>query len=155
MEPHQYTVHLKWTSGRIGMLSSPEVRGENNGLAILQVATPPPFPGGVEGVWSPEHFYTAAVASCLMTTFLAIAENSRLGFVSFECTASGKLEKVENKFLMTEVLLEPKVEIKDEKDVDRAIRVLEKAEANCLITNSITAKVKMHPVVSSGETVLD
>jgi len=46
----------------------------------LDVATPPQFPKGIERVWSPEHLFTAAVNSCLMTTFLSIAENSKLEF---------------------------------------------------------------------------
>ena len=42
----------------------------------------------------------AAVDSCLMTTFLAIAENSGLEFLHFESKASGKLEKVDGKYLI-------------------------------------------------------
>lgn len=46
----------------------------------IEVATPPEFPKGMEGIWSPEHLLVAAVNSYLMTTFLAIAENSKLEF---------------------------------------------------------------------------
>lgn len=154
MEAHHYNVHVKWQAGREGTVTSPEVFEKKSGAGSILVATPPPFPKGLEGMWSPEHFYTAAVSSCLMTTFLAIAENSKLDFVSFECSASGKLEKVENKFLMTEIILEPIVEVREEKDRERALKVLEKSEANCLITNSITAKVHMTPTVKVAENEL-
>jgi len=78
-----------------------------------------------------------------MTTFLAVAENSKLEFVSFDCNAKGKLEQIEGKYLMTEVLLEPRLLIKNEADKDRAERILQKTEAACLIANSIKSKVSM------------
>jgi organic hydroperoxide reductase OsmC/OhrA len=60
---------------RKGKLCSPELSKENG--PCIEVATPPEFPKGMPGIWSPEHLFTAAVSSCLMTTFLAIAENSK------------------------------------------------------------------------------
>ncbi len=137
MEPHYYTVDLSWYSDRQGELSSPELQTK------IAVATPPQFPKGMEGIWSPEHLLTAAVNSCYMTTFLAIAENSRLEFENFSCTAKGKLEQVEGKFLMTEVLLSPILKIKNEADREKADRILMKSEAACLISNSIKSKVSL------------
>jgi organic hydroperoxide reductase OsmC/OhrA len=107
------------------------------------VATPPQFPKGLEGVWSPEHFFTAAVNGCFMTTFLAIAENSKLSFTSFHCTADGKLEKVDGKYLMTEVVLKPILVIESESDREKAERILQKSETACLISNSIKSKVSL------------
>lgn len=83
-----------------------------------------------------------------MTTFLAVAENSKLDFVSFKCNSKGKLEQVDGKFLMTEVLLEPVVTVREEKDRERALKVLQKSEANCLISNSVKATVVMKPIVN-------
>lgn len=137
MEPHYFNVNLSWFTDRKGEISSPELNDK------IEVATPPPFPKGIEGIWSPEHLLTAAVNSCFMTTFLAVAENSKLEFVSFDCNAKGKLEQIEGKYLMTEVLLEPTLIITKEADKDRAERVLQKSEAACLISNSIKSKVSM------------
>lgn len=137
MEPHYFNVNLSWISDRKGEISSPELED------VIEVATPPAFPKGIEGVWSPEHLLTAAVSSCFMTTFLAVAENSKLEFELFDCKAKGKLEQVEGKFLMTEVILEPTLVINKETDKDRAERILQKSEAACLISNSIKSKVSM------------
>ena len=82
-----------------------------------------------------------------MTTFLAIAENSKLEFTRFHCESKGKLDQVDGKFLMTEIILEPTVTIANEKDRERAERVLSKAEAACLISNSIKSKVTMIPTI--------
>ncbi|MBL7937591.1 MAG: OsmC family protein [Bacteroidia bacterium] len=141
MMSHHYNVNLKWNADRIGEVSSPELNSK------IEVATPPQFPKGVEGIWSPEHFFTAAVNSCFMTTFLAIAENSRLEFKEFNCDASGILEQVDGKYLMTEVVLNPTLVITKIEDKEKALRVLDKSEKACLISNSINSKVSLNPTV--------
>ena len=148
MDPHYYHVNIIWSKDRKGMMCSPELTMPSPGAnGCIEVATPPEFPKGIPGIWSPEHLFTAAINSCLMTTFLAIAENSRLEFLSFQCQSTGKLEQVDGKYLMTEILLEPKVTIPDEKDKEKAERVLQKSEAACLISNSVKSKIIMNPVI--------
>ena len=148
MAPHYYNVDIKWNNDRKGLICSPELKkGATESTGCFEVATPPEFPKGITGIWSPEHLFTAAVNSCLMTTFLAIAENSKLDFISFDCHSKGKLEKADGKLLMTEVILEPKVAIKNEEDREKAERVLQKSEAACLISNSIKSKVTMLAVI--------
>lgn len=142
MEAHFFNVDLKWLNDRKGEISSPEL------ATVIEVATPPPFAKGIEYIWSPEHLLTAAVNSCLMTTFLAIAENSKLEFNDFSCEAKGKLEQIEGKFLITEVNLFPKLVLKNEVDKDKALRILQKSEAACLISNSIKSKVSMAPAIT-------
>lgn len=148
MEQHYYNVEVNWSSNRKGVMCSPELTKESGNC--LEVATPPEFPKGIPGIWSPEHLFTAAVSSCLMTTFLSIAENSKLNFTHFTCKSKGKLEQVEGKFIMSEIILEPTVTIPDEKDREKAQRVLLKSEAACLISNSIKSKVTMIPVIEIG-----
>ena len=138
---HNYNVNLQWKEGRIGNIESPQLNDK------ITIATPPEFEGGVPGIWSPEHLFTASVVSCFMTTFLAISGFSKLEFEAFDCEATGVLSKVDGKFMMTEVELRPKLLLNDESKVERALRILEKAEANCLITNSVRAKVTLMPHV--------
>ncbi len=144
---HQYNVNLKWNADRVGEVSSPELNSK------IEVATPPQFPKGVVGIWSPEHFFTAAVNSCFMTTFLAIAENSRLEFKEFTCNSVGILDQVEGKYLMTEVVLNPTLVVTKEEDKEKALRVLDKSEKACLISNSINSKVSLNPIVTVPEII--
>src|SRR5688500_7794188 len=139
---YSYTTEVEWTGERRGDLSAPH-------LPDLEVDAPPEFKGH-EGVWTPEHLFVAAVNSCFMTTFLAIAENSKLEFVSFSADAKGKLEKLEGQgFMMTEVVLRPKLLVSHARDLERAGRILEKAEKNCLISNSIKTETRLEPKVDS------
>ena len=71
---HVYEMSVNWQADRKGVMSSPVLN------TAIEVATPPQFPKGMEGIWSPEHLFVAAINSCLMTTFLSIAENSNLEF---------------------------------------------------------------------------
>jgi organic hydroperoxide reductase OsmC/OhrA len=147
MESHFYNVNVKWSNDRKGMMCSPELKYPEQDLGCLQVATPPEFPKGIPGIWSPEHLFTAAVSSCFMTTFLSIAENSKLEFVGFECRSRGKLGKVDGKLQMTEIELEPTVTLMFDSNREKAMRVLQKSESACLITNSIRSKVSVNPNV--------
>jgi len=138
-----YSTEVEWTGERHGDLRAPV-------LPNMHIDAPPEFKGH-DGVWTPEHLFVAAVNSCFMTTFLAIAENSKLEFVSFSAKAKGKLEKLDGQgFIMTEVILRPKLMINHARDVERAGRILEKAEKNCLISNSIKSATKLEPEVSSA-----
>lgn len=144
---HHYEVNLHWESDRKGIMSSPVLN------STIEVATPPEFPKGMPGIWSPEHLLVAAVNSCLMTTFLAIAENFKFDYIAFESNADGKLEKVEGKFMITEVLLSPVLTIAPDADKEKALRILEKSEAACLISNSVKAKILFRPMIKTEETV--
>jgi len=145
MDTHYYNVDINWKNSRKGIMCSPELN-KKNGICI-EVATPPEFPKGMEGIWSPEHLFVAAASSCLMTTFLAIAENSTLDFISFGCQAKGKLETIEGKLMMSEIMLKPTVVIHDELHQNKAIRILKKAEDACLISHSIKSKITMEITV--------
>lgn len=134
-ETHYYEVGVTWNEARKGTLSSPALD------QTIEVVTPPEFAGGIAGIWSPEHLLIAAVNSCLMTTFLSIAENSKLQYLHFSSKAIGKLEKVDGKFMISEIVLQPLLEVMREEDMERGVRILNKAEANCLISNSIKAKI--------------
>jgi peroxiredoxin-like protein len=141
---HYYKINLNWETGRTGMLMSPDLHEK------LTVATPPEFENGVENVWSPEHLFTASVVSCYMTTFLAIADNSKLEFTSFHCHAEGKLELVDGKYMMSEIILKPTLVITNETDNEKAIRVLQKADKACLISNSVKSKIIFQPEIKLG-----
>ena len=141
MENQQlYKTEVEWTGERHGELRAPA-------LPKLNVDAPPEFKGH-EGVWTPEHLFVASVNSCFMTTFLAIAENSKLEFVKFHADAEGTLEKVEGQGLMiTHITLRPKLVVKHSRDTERALRIFEKAEKHCLISNSIRTETKLEPQV--------
>jgi len=132
-----YTYHtaVKWTEQRKGIISC---AGKPN----IQVATPPEFKGH-EGIWSPEDLFVASANICLMTTFLAVAERAGLAFTAYESSAEGRLELVDGKFQFTALTLKPLITLPACGDAAKAKELIEKAEANCLISNSMKAQVTL------------
>jgi organic hydroperoxide reductase OsmC/OhrA len=136
-----YEVNLKWTGRRKGILSSPVLPQK------IEVATPPDFPKGMEGIWSPEHLLIASINSCLMSTFLTIAENSKLEFVSFESNSVCTVAMVKGKYEVTEIILKPKIVIPYSQKPDRAKHILEMSEKSCLIFSAIKTTIRLEPEI--------
>ena len=143
---HHYEVNLEWSAHRKGTLSSPVLN------ETVEVATPPEFEHGMPGIWSPEHLFVASISSCLMTTFLAISGFSKLDFLELKVGATGKLEKVDGKFMMSEIILKPKLTIPFGTNPDKAERILQKSEAACLISNSIKSEIMMETEIIVSDT---
>ncbi len=136
---YMYHTTVKWTEQRKGVISCA-------GKPDVPVATPPEFKGH-EGIWSPEDLFVASVNTCVMTTFLAVAERAGLAFSAYESVAEGRLELVEGKFQFTAITIQPTITLKAVADAAKAKELIEKAEANCLISNSMKARVTLEPVI--------
>lgn len=140
-------IDIKWSRDRKGLMCSSEITTLLSDRGCIEVATPPEFPKGIPGIWSPEHLFTASVVSCFMTTFLAIADNSKLAFTGFTCRAAGKLEEADGRMIMSSVALYPEVTVTDASSREKAVRVMERAEKSCLISHSIKSTVTMDSAV--------
>lgn len=136
---HNYQVKVTWLAERKGILESLVLDSS------IEVATPPEFPKGMAGIWSPEHLFVAAVNSCFMTTFLSVAENSKLEFKHFECDAVGTLEKIDGKYMISEIILSPILTLTIENE--KGLRILEMSEKACLIANSVKTNIKLYPQI--------
>jgi len=114
-----------------------------SGGFAYQASAAPDFNGKAE-LANPEETLLAALASCHMLTFLAIAANSKLVVDAYEDTATAKLEKnAKGKLCIQSVLLQPRVSFGGGKipTAEELTHLHEKAHANCIIANSITAAV--------------
>ncbi|MCY7361314.1 MAG: OsmC family protein [Ignavibacteria bacterium] len=114
----------------------------------IKVAIPPEFPNGMKEKWTPEHLFVAAMNSCLMSTFLLVADNSKFKFISFDSNAIGKIEKLGGKYVVTEIVLKPTLVIPANQNETKAKKLLEMSERACAIANSITTKIISDPVVT-------
>ena len=103
------------------------------------IAAPPVEFGGPGDQWSPEHLLVGTVANCFILTFRAIAAASRLEWIDLECSAEGTLERVDRITKFTAFTITAKLRVGAGTDPDKAQKLMEKAEAGCLITNSLSA----------------
>jgi organic hydroperoxide reductase OsmC/OhrA len=78
-----------------------------------------------------------------MLTFLSLAQARGLIPAAYESEAEGLLENVEGKFRITEVTVRPHVTVNGEAELERARQIMEEAEGECFISNSVKSKVKI------------
>jgi organic hydroperoxide reductase OsmC/OhrA len=138
---HSYEVRAKCTRLRSGVVASNAVPRP------ICFSAPPEFQGE-SGVWTPEHFFVAALVTCYASTFSGMSEASKFSFAALEVDAEGVLQKGADGWRFTEVKLRPALKISREQDRERANLLLEKAEKSCVVARSISARVSLDPRIS-------
>jgi len=126
-----------WKTGRRGLLSAPE-------HPTLNVGSPPVFKGDPD-VWCPEELLIGGLNTCLMLTFLAIAQRRGLQVVGYEASAQGTLEHNEGKYRVARVKVQPAVSVAEGANLAVAHEVVQETIASCIITNSISGTVEFTP----------
>jgi organic hydroperoxide reductase OsmC/OhrA len=141
---HRFSVDIQWKEG---------LRGESTprGVPATVAFSVPPAFGGPGGEWTPEHFYAAGIATCIMATFLSIARNSKLALTAYTAAATATMEETPQGLRMSRVEIEPRIVVASEADRDRALRLIQKAEAMCPISHSTTAKVTVTAAVEIAQ----
>ena len=91
--------------------------------------------------------FAAAIASCFVTTFKAIAEFSKFEFVSLEVEVEGSLEKEQGGYSFAKVVVRPLLQIGGASGEERGLRLLEKTERACLVSRSVKSQIELHPQV--------
>jgi organic hydroperoxide reductase OsmC/OhrA len=109
------------------------------GVPPMLSAAPLEFDGPGDQ-WSPELLLVAAVASCFILTFRAVARASRLEWTQLECKVEGTLERIEGVTQFSNVVTRAKLTVPAGGAVADCIRILEKAEHGCLVANSLRSK---------------
>jgi peroxiredoxin-like protein len=142
--PHQYVVDASASAeGAVSL--------ETEGVATLETAPPSTF-GGPGDRWSPETLLVGAVADCFVLSFRAIARASQLSWQSLACRAEGTLDRVERTTRFTELVVHATLRVSPDTDETKALRLLEKAEHACLITNSLSATRRLEAAVEFAGT---
>jgi organic hydroperoxide reductase OsmC/OhrA len=116
------------------------------GSEVLASAAPQYF--GNPALVDPERAFVAALSSCHMLTFLALAARDGLIVDHYEDDAVGMLERnADKRIAITRVLLRPRIVWGGEPpDREKLDRLHQNAHKHCFIANSVTTVVE---VVSS------
>lgn len=112
-------------------------------------SAPPVEFGGPGDAWSPEQFLLAAVDSCFLFTVRAVAQASRLEFISREVASEGTVERTNGGLAFTEIVLRPRLLVRGGTDQGRALGVLEKAKKTCLVSASLSTPVRLEPEIAT------
>lgn len=148
IDSHDYRVEIVGSGEKTGFLTATA-----DSLPELQVGSPPEF-GGPERIWSPEHLFVASIATCLMTTFRSIAARSGVEVLDYTDEAVGHLRRDEDGlYSIKTVILRPSIVVSLESKIDRAQRLIEKAERACLISRSVRSEVILEARILQAEPV--
>lgn len=132
-----YRVKAVQNEARISKITAVEVE------TPIECVTPPEFPHGIAGMWSPETYFLASIAGCYVNTYQALCDRFKMQPVSVECEASGTVALVEGKYAFTGVMLNPIITVASHDDEETAYRIIEKAHKYCLISNSVKCQVSV------------
>jgi organic hydroperoxide reductase OsmC/OhrA len=93
----------------------------------------------------PEDMLVAALSSCHMLSFLAIACKKKFVVKSYRDDAVGFLENEGGKLWMTRVILRPRVEFEIAPDAAALEQLHHLAHEACFIANSVKTDVRVEP----------
>lgn len=109
------------------------------GASEVTVGPPPQFDGR-PGHHSPEDLLLAAVASCHMTTLVALSRRKELPIRSYTAKASGTLEKTKEGIRFTSIQLSVDASTTAGREAELT-NLIELAETHCIVSNALRLKV--------------
>ena len=142
----EHVVDVSWTRGEHEFTYESYNRDHEwrfDGGVTVPGSANPAYLGTDSGTVDPEEAFVAALSSCHMLTFLAIAAKKRLVVDSYVDHAVGVMAKNEaGRMAVTRVTLHPEIvfagEAPDEAALDRLHHL---SHQECFIANSVTTEV--------------
>lgn len=155
----EFTATILWSRGEVAFTDGRYSRGHtwrfDGGVDVPASSSPHsvPLPHSVAAAVDPEEAFVAALSSCHMLWFLAIAAKRGLVVESYRDEATGVLGKDDaNKLAMTRVTLRPAVRFAGGQRPSRIElgELHHEAHEQCFIARSVKAEVLCEPVVESN-----
>ena len=142
----EHRIALSWDKGEAPFTYDAYPRNHTiafkDGQEKLTASASPAYKGDAAKS-DPEDMLVAALSSCHMLSFLAIAAKKRLTVHSYRDDAVGFLENEGGKLWMTRVILRPKVAI--DADAQTLAQIHHMAHEACFIANSVKTDVSVEP----------
>lgn len=149
----EHRISVEWARN-----GTPFVRGEQAsghsvrfpGGQALNASRAPDY-GGDAAAADPEQMLLAALSSCHMLTFLAVAANRGYVVDDYADEAVARVGRTaEGRTAVIEATLAPRVTFSGERQptADEYAKLHERAHAACFIANSVTTRVEVHPTLA-------
>lgn len=137
MKPYPHHYQVAASAGIEG-----EVLLASAGLEPLNTAPPIEF-DGPGNRWSPETLLVGAIADCFILTFRAVARATKLPWLTLDCEVEGVLDRDQGVSRFIAFTIRATLRIPPGGDHEVAQKALHKAEAGCLISNSLSGKFEL------------
>jgi len=145
----EHHVVVEWRRGGIAFTYETYSRSHSwqfDGGVCVDASASPEYRGDPAHV-DPEEAFVAAISSCHMLSFLAVASRKRWTVDRYHDHAVGRMEKNEHgKLAVTHVTLRPAVGFSGDLPSDDAVlKAHEVAHENCFIANSVRTEIVVEP----------
>ena len=142
----EHRIALNWEKGETPFTYEAYTRNHTisfkNGQETVTLSASPAYKGDGSKA-DPEDLLVAALSSCHMLSFLAIAAKKKLTVHSYQDDAIGFLENDNGKLWITRVILRPQIVI--DTDADTLAHIHHLAHEACFIANSVKNQVLVEP----------
>ena len=151
---HRYSAELHWQRGDQDFLANRYGRRHllrfDGGVEVAASSSPlvVPIPLSDPTAVDPEELFVAALASCHMLWFLAIAAKRRFQVDAYRDAPVGLMEpRADGKLVMSVVTLRPRVDFSGERRPTREEleAMHHRAHEECFLANSVKTEVRCEP----------
>ena len=151
---HQYETTVTWTGNRGTGTSGYKAYGRDHDVST---AGCPPLAGsadrtfhGDRGRWNPELLLTAALSQCHLLSYLHVCADAGVVITGYTDEARGTMaETARGGGHFTEVVLRPRVTVRDASMIEAALALHAEASARCFIAASVNFPVRHEPEVTA------
>ena len=152
---HHFEAALTWRGAARGPTRayrdySREYEVRIDGKPTMRGSAAPAFLGDAS-LHNPEDLLLAALSACHCLSYLAECARAGVPVVAYSDRATATMRWQEGAMRFVEATLRPAVRIEPGADLDRAVKLHERAHAGCFIASSVSFPVKNEPVVVFAE----
>jgi len=146
---HHYEVSTHWRKP-----TDPATNAMNHQLEFadrpaLAASGAPQFKGDAAKV-NPEELFVAALVSCQMLSYLALAARAGIDVRAYEDRGEGTMTIADKRMRITTVHLRPRITIAPGGDAAKARDLVHAAHDACFIANSVSCAVEIEPEIVAG-----
>lgn len=146
---HDYSLRTVWTGAAKGALGAGSDYSRD---LVVQVAGKMPLPastspayGGDDSKHNPEDLLLAALSTCHLLSYLALAARAGLPIAAYEDDAACVVDMKDGRVRITEATLRPTVTLAAGGDAEKATKLHAQAHQICFIANSVNFPVAIEP----------
>jgi len=148
---HHYLATVTWTGAEAGSTRTYAGYSRNHAISVdgkppLEGSADPAFRGSASR-YNPEELLVAALSACHLLSYLALCARAGIAVVSYVDRAEGEMTETAGVGRFTRAVLRPHVTIEDDRHVERAFELHDRAREECFIANSVSFKVEHEPLV--------
>lgn len=115
--------------------------------ASLLVSADPSY-GGDANLLDPEQLLLAAVASCQLLSFLAVAARARVDVVAYEDHGEAEMPDRTGSMSVERIVLRPAITLVEGPSIEKIERLVQVAHRECFIANTLRIEPEVIPSIT-------